>query len=93
MTDSLSILGLVAGGFSTFALAPQVIRIWRTGEVDQLSVGMLVLMLIGASLWLVYGVLRSDIAIIVANAIALFFQGYMLVMCLLHHSKKKKRAL
>ncbi len=82
MNDPLSILGLVAGGFSTFALAPQAIKIWRTREVDQLSVGMLVLMLVGASLWLVYGVLRADIAIISANAVAIVFQSYMVVMCI-----------
>ena len=88
MTDALSVLGLVAGGFSTFALSPQAIKIWRTKEVGQLSIGMLMLMLVGSSLWLVYGSLRSDLAIIVANAIAIVFQSYMLVMCILHQNKK-----
>lgn len=90
MTDALSVLGLVAGGFSTFALAPQAIKIWRTKEVDQLSVGMLVLMLVGSNLWLVYGSLRSDLAIIVANAIAIVIQSYMLVMCIVHQKKKPR---
>lgn len=87
MTDPLSILGLIAGSFSTFALAPQAIKIWRTKEVDQLSIGMLVLMLVGSTLWLVYGSLRDDIAIIFANVIALVFQIYMLSMCLMNRNK------
>ncbi|MDZ4744849.1 MAG: SemiSWEET transporter [bacterium] len=90
MNDPLSILGLVAGCFSTFALAPQAIKIFRTREVDQLSIGMLVLMLVGASLWLVYGVLRADVAIMFANAVAIVFQSYMLTVCITHQVKKKR---
>lgn len=87
MTDPLSILGLIAGCFSTFALAPQAIKIWKTGQVDQLSMGMLVLMLTGSSLWLIYGVLRDDIAIIFANAVAIVFQSYMLKVCIINYRK------
>ncbi|MBC8124218.1 MAG: hypothetical protein H7X70_00665 [Candidatus Kapabacteria bacterium] len=76
--DSVTILGLVAGCFSTFALAPQAIKVWRTQAVSQLSIGMLGLMITGSILWLTYGFLRSDISILWANGVAVFFIGYML---------------
>lgn len=84
MIDPIDVLGLVAGGFSTFALAPQALKIGRSKKVDQLSLPMLFLMIVGASLWLTYGIVQDDLAIIVANAIALMFQGYMITMCFVH---------
>lgn len=78
MPDAIDLLGLLAGCCSTFALAPQAVKVWKTQMVDQLSIGMLGLMMSGAILWLTYGLLRSDISIIWANAVALFFIAYML---------------
>jgi MtN3 and saliva related transmembrane protein len=75
--DGLTMLGLAAGCCSTFALLPQALKVWTTGKVDQISIGMLSLMLTGAILWLTYGLLRMDISIIWANAVALIFIIYM----------------
>ncbi|MBL0331240.1 MAG: SemiSWEET transporter [Chlorobiota bacterium] len=72
-------IGFVAGLFSTFALAPQAIKIYKTKKVDQISIGMLSLMLTGASLWLVYGLLEDDMNIIWANCVGLIFIIFMLV--------------
>lgn len=76
--DPITILGLIAGCCSTFALAPQALKVWQTQRVDQLSIGMLVSMIVGCMLWLSYGVLRSDVSIIWANSVAFIFVIYML---------------
>lgn len=78
MIDPLDILGLAAGCCSTFALAPQAVKVWKYHKVDQLSLGMLVLMQTGCILWLSYGLFRADISIIWANAVAFIFIVYML---------------
>ncbi|MBU3699402.1 MAG: hypothetical protein FGM33_05245 [Candidatus Kapabacteria bacterium] len=78
MIDLVDVLGLVAGCCSTFALAPQAIRVWRTQQVEQLSGGMLWLMITGCMLWLSYGLLKMDISIIWANGVAFLFITYML---------------
>lgn len=75
--DDVTILGLMAGSCSTFALAPQAFKVWRTQAVDQLSIGMLGLMLCGSLLWLLYGIIRSDVSIIWANGVAFLFIVYM----------------
>ncbi len=80
MVDPTSALGLIAGTCTTFALAPQAYKVWKSGRVDQLSLGMLSLMSFGTVLWLIYGVLRSDISIIWANMIAILFLSYMLTV-------------
>lgn len=78
--DPTSALGLIAGTCTTFALAPQAYKVWKSGQVDQLSLGMLSLMTFGTMLWLVYGLLRVDISIIWANVIAIMFLSYMLTV-------------
>lgn len=80
MVDPIVALGLLAGTCTTFALAPQAYKVWKSRRVDQLSLGMLSLMSFGTTLWLVYGFLRADISIIWANVIAIMFLAYMLTV-------------
>jgi len=77
--DPVTILGLIAGCCTSFALAPQAFKVWQTQRVDQLSIGMLGLMIVGSILWLTYGILRADVSIIWANAVAFIFIVYMLI--------------
>jgi MtN3 and saliva related transmembrane protein len=64
-------IGLVAGSLTTLAFIPQLLRIWRTRSARDVSLGMFVVFVAGIILWLVYGVLRHDIVVILANAVTL----------------------
>lgn len=50
---------------------PQLKKCWTTGQADDLSLRMLLLLAMGLSLWIAYGVLRSDLVIVAANAVSL----------------------
>jgi MtN3 and saliva related transmembrane protein len=50
---------------------PQLKKAWTTGETDDISLKTLLLFACGLGLWVVYGVLREDIVIILANGISL----------------------
>jgi MtN3 and saliva related transmembrane protein len=76
--DTVTLLGLLAGTLTTLAFAPQVVRAWRTRSTDDLSLGMLVVLLSGVLLWLAYGVVRGDIAIIAANGVTAVLVGLIL---------------
>ena len=76
----IAAIGFTAAICSTFALLPQVIRVWKTRETDQLSGGAFMLMFVGAILWFTYGVLREDMVIISANSITLLFIAYIIVI-------------
>ncbi len=76
----IAAIGFTAAICSTFALLPQVIRVWKTRETDQLSGGAFLLMFVGAILWFAYGVLREDMVIISANSITLLFIAYIIVI-------------
>ena len=65
--DGITVLGLVAGALTTLSFAPQVAKAWRTRSTTDLSLAMLITFLAGILLWLAYGVVKGDLAIIAAN--------------------------
>jgi len=71
-------LGILAALLTTLANVPQVIKCVRTGESADLSLKMLITLALGLSLWLSYGVMRSDIIIAVANGTSLGLVGVLL---------------
>jgi MtN3 and saliva related transmembrane protein len=64
-------LGLLAGALTTGCWLPQLVRSWRTRSTGDLSWLYLVLLGVGVALWSVYGVLRSDLAVILTNVSSL----------------------
>ncbi|MEX0877371.1 MAG: SemiSWEET transporter [Candidatus Spechtbacterales bacterium] len=71
--NTVTLLGLVAAGFTTFSFAPQVIKSWRLKETRDISLGMYTAFCTGVFLWAVYGFLVGDLPIIVANIITFIF--------------------
>ena len=67
----IEILGLAAGTITSITFLPQVIRIWKTRSVKDLSMIMVLLLVVGTSCWLTYGLLKKDTAIIYTNVIVL----------------------
>jgi MtN3 and saliva related transmembrane protein len=46
---------------------PQVYKAWQTKRTKDISAPTFIVLLLGISLWTVYGALKSDIVIILAN--------------------------
>jgi MtN3 and saliva related transmembrane protein len=66
---NLDVLGLVATCFTTSSFIPQVIRTWKTKDVSGISLSTYVIITIGLALWLVYGINKQDLPLIVANSV------------------------
>jgi len=56
---------------TTVSYFPQLKKCWQTGHTGDLSLRMLSILAAGIAMWTLYGVLKSDIVIIVANAVSL----------------------
>lgn len=69
----ITILGLIAGGLTTFSLVPQLLRIIRTKHTKDLSLNTYIILTVGVFLWFVYGLFVRDAAVIVANAVTFIF--------------------
>lgn len=73
-----TVIGTVAGTLTTAAYLPQVVKVWRSRSANDISLQMYILMVTGASLWVVYGVLLMQWPVIAANAVSLFFTAIIL---------------
>ena len=78
--DGLDVLGLVATCFTTASFVPQVIRTWRTRDVSGISLPTYLIITVGLALWLVYGLMRGDLPLTVANAVMVVLTGAITVM-------------
>lgn len=78
--DSLDILGLVATCLTTSSFVPQVWRTWKTKDVSGISLPTYVIITLGLALWLVYGWLRGDLPLIVANSAMVVLTGLIAAM-------------
>jgi MtN3 and saliva related transmembrane protein len=72
------ILGLVAGFLTTFAVLPQIMRVYKLKSAHEISIIYNSLLLLGILTWMGYGIILDLVPIIVWNAI-----GALLVLMLL----------
>jgi MtN3 and saliva related transmembrane protein len=75
--DMITALGLAAAFFTTVSYFPQLLKVWRTRKTEDLSLKMLASLFTGLSLWIAYGVVKQDIAIIIANVVSVAFVGFI----------------
>ena len=78
--DTTTLFGYAAAALTTVAFVPQVVRIWRSKNTRDISLGMYVIFTAGIALWLVYGILLGSMPIIIANCITIVLAGSVLVM-------------
>ncbi len=83
----ITIVGYVAGFFTSIASIPQIIHAIKTKEVDSLSLHTLLFFWLGAIVWTVYGILLNQWPIIIVNVIVFFGQGSLIVLKLKHGKK------
>lgn len=69
--DYIKLLGLAAGTITSVTFLPQVIRIYKTKSAKDISSSMLGLLIIGVTMWLIYGIIVNDIAIMYTNGMVL----------------------
>ena len=65
------LLGYLAGLLTTIAFVPQLVLTLKTRDTRSLSLGMYTAFTLGVALWLAYGIVLHDRALIVANALTL----------------------
>jgi MtN3 and saliva related transmembrane protein len=66
-----TIVGIAAASMTMFGFVPQIIKMWKTHSVKDVSGLTIVQFIVGAALWMLYGIHRQDFIIIGANAVSL----------------------
>ena len=75
-----SIVGLLAGLFTTIAFVPQVWQVWKSRSARDISLTRYLIFTAGVALWFGYGLLTGTMPVIVANAVTLVLAGAVLAM-------------
>jgi MtN3 and saliva related transmembrane protein len=83
----IEIVGLAAGIMTASSLVPQVIKTLKEKKAAEISIGMLTTLMIGLATWIVYGILRKDMPIILTNCFSLLMNITLLVLRLKYSRK------
>ncbi|MFU1857016.1 hypothetical protein BWD42_00220 [Sphingobacterium sp. CZ-UAM] len=65
-----NLLGIAAGILTSISMLPQLIKVIKEKNVGDLSWIMILVLILGLSLWVWYGVLKNEHPIIISNAFA-----------------------
>jgi MtN3 and saliva related transmembrane protein len=69
--DHIQWIGYLAGLLTALAYIPQLKKVWVTKSADDISLRMMLVLSLGLALWIVFGLFRGEIPIVVANAVSL----------------------
>jgi len=87
-----TLVGFIAAFCTTVSYVPQVRKCWQTGSAGDLSLKMLATLATGIALWVVYGIMKSDIVIITANTVSLLLLMFLLVFKVKENARSKQPA-
>lgn len=79
-----TIIGTIAGVLTSVSMLPQLIKVLREKNVEDISAVMLCVLITGLSLWVWYGILKEEWPIILSNSFAVMV-NIALAICLLKY--------
>ena len=71
-------IGYAAAFLTTVSFLPQVIKVWRTRTVRDISLATYSMFTVGAALWLAYGLAIHSLPVIFANAVTVVLAAAVL---------------
>jgi MtN3 and saliva related transmembrane protein len=69
--DYETLIGIGASALTATSLIPQLVKLIKEKESENVSILMLLVLMGGLACWIYYGILKEDLIIIIANAFAL----------------------
>ena len=85
--DNIEVIGLIAAFLTTASFLPQVYKTWKTKDVSGLSLPMFSMFFVGIVFWLIYGIYKESLAIILANSITVI-SSFLLLYFKVRYSSK-----
>ncbi|HEU5119569.1 MAG TPA: SemiSWEET family transporter [Candidatus Nitrosocosmicus sp.] len=76
----ITFIGLLATAFTVASTLPQIRKAIKTKDTEDVSIRFLLVLIGGLFLWVVYGIGRSDIVIVIGNFIGMSLNIYMLIL-------------
>jgi MtN3 and saliva related transmembrane protein len=72
MIDWIEVIGLAGSFLSSVTFMPQVYQTWKTKSVGDLNLAMMLIVFLSTVIWLIYGIGKGLMPVIIANGIICF---------------------
>lgn len=82
--DSITLLGLLGGTLTTASFFPQVVKTIKTRSTKDVSLAMFLLLSVGITIWIIYGIKIGSVPVVVANSVSLVFSLVILTLKLVY---------
>lgn len=82
-----NLLGIIAGVLTSVSMIPQLVKVIREKNVEDISLLMLLVLISGLSLWVWYGFMKDELPIILSNSFAVLVNISLLVCYIMYHKK------
>lgn len=86
--DYIQFLGLLAAVLTTGANLPQAYKVIKTRSTKSLSAISFAMLFLGSIAWVIYGIYRNDIPVMLANGLAGTLHGIILFIKLTAKNQK-----
>jgi MtN3 and saliva related transmembrane protein len=76
----ISAIGILASIFALSSTVPQIIKGIKTKKMDDVSVWLILSLIVGLSLWVIYGIGISDVVIVGGNSVGVSLNVVLLFL-------------
>ncbi|MFH7015405.1 SemiSWEET family sugar transporter [Flavobacterium sp. FlaQc-47] len=83
----IDVVGLFAGTCVTISVIPQILKVWKTKKVKQISLKTFGILTFGLLIWIIYGIIKNDLPIIITNSVS-FCLNLIMVYFLIYYEKE-----
>ncbi|MBO9563849.1 MAG: SemiSWEET transporter [Niastella sp.] len=78
--DTTQIIGIGASIGTGISLLPQLIKLVKEKKTENVSIGMMLVLLSGLVLWIIYGIRKEDWIIIISNGFSILLNLTILIL-------------
>ena len=75
----INYIGFFAAFCTTIAFVPQAIKVYKSKSTKDISLYMFLIFTVGVLSWLIYGIIISNLPVILANAATLALRLFILI--------------
>ncbi|HZC48006.1 MAG TPA: SemiSWEET family transporter [Nitrososphaeraceae archaeon] len=76
----ISAIGILASIFALSSTVPQIIKGVKTKKMDDVSVWLILSLIVGLSLWVIYGIGINDVVIVGGNSVGVSLNVVLLFL-------------
>lgn len=87
---AMGVIGILAGILILSGWVPQIAKGYRTKKLTDVSSYLMILIFVGATLWLIYGMALDDVYIMGVNLAAMFLTMLLLAMKLKYEKNAQR---